>query len=332
MTLLSINSSEGSYHAVTSGTFPGTEKVCEEKWRRPITTSCHHGHFIKGIWECWWPDTPSTTSGVATTWNMLCCDMNCMKRPCWYRCVSRASWYDTIQYITSYQEGQGSPPPPPSLAAGMTLPPGLRTTQGGLERILEFRQAFRLLSPKSLPFPGGLEWSPVLWFPAMCGKAGELTQPSNQAKWVRRGFPGTLQRTAVTSIGLLGAARAEEKTQAPCKSAWVGVPLVPSQTLAALPAPKNWWCSGRSHCCSRPWWPRTSLSYLLPCRQTPAHAGEPHQCWQGWTWPCWCIQQWEDMSILTTGYSACYISTEEKKIQQLPPVCFAVTLNPCWNF
>lgn len=42
-------------------------------------------------------------------------------------------------------------------------------------------------------------------------------------------------------------------------------------------------------------------------------------------------QQWEDMSILTTSYSACCMSTEEKKIQQLPPV-FCSDIKPKLKF
>lgn len=34
------------------------ESLSEKARRWPWTTSCYHDHFMKGIWECWWPDTP----------------------------------------------------------------------------------------------------------------------------------------------------------------------------------------------------------------------------------------------------------------------------------
>lgn len=48
------------------------------------------------------------------------------------------------------------------------------------------------------------------------------------------GFPVTLQRTAVTSRGLLGAVRAGVEAQEPCKPASVRILLAPSQTLETL--------------------------------------------------------------------------------------------------
>lgn len=179
----------------------------------------------------------------------------------------------------------------------------------------------------------------------MCGKGGKLIQPSNQASGEDMAFQVPWKGQQWHPRGFWEQQEQKEKPRhhenlPEWESLWSQArplhPLPAPQDLADHVTAQGHGVSSQAQCSTAMLraanaqpdvrGPRAALSYLLPRRQTPACVTRV------WTTPSSLLvhQQWEDMSILTTGY--CYISTEEKKIQRLPPVCFAVTLNPCWNF
>lgn len=180
-----------------------------------------------------------------------------------------------------------------------------------------------------------------------------------------RGFPVALQRTAVTSRGLLGAVRAGEEAQEPRKPASVRIPPAPSQTLDTLrqhPSQKlrmRWWVAAPLGATARPAWLRARYGQEHPAaagyrglpklgempddpglhHPTSSHAqrylpvlGSPASTDTGEHDPAAHrhIQEGERGEYNSDQlFSLLDKHREEKKTQQLPPVCFAETLNPC---
>ena len=172
------------------------------------------------------------------------------------------------------------------------------------------------------------------------------------------GFPVALQRTAVTSRGLLGAVRAGGEAQEPCKPASVRILPAPSWPLETLHQRRpqrltthrpvtsplrarhvqpgaghatarstqrrrgTGGCQSLARCQTTQGFTCSGADRHLPVQGSPAstdtggHDPAAHQR----------IQEGEEGDQL---FSLLGKHRGEEKHQQLPPVCFAETLNPC---
>lgn len=128
-----------------------------------------------------------------------------------------------------------------------TLPPGPGAARGGPGGVPEAERARaggpaspgslqRCAGPalvgKGLRAPLGAGWARASGRPC----SGQRDQGQETRERGGRGFPVTLQRTAVTSRGLLGAVRAGGEAREQCKPAWARIPRRTLETLHQLPS------------------------------------------------------------------------------------------------